>query len=776
MAGKISSTLKICLLLGLMLGQQVFGQQVNSVNILLPTFTPMNIGSETVNYWWLYPTGNGNKVNDVAGNFAIGAGGYIFDFPSNGLNVNFNIYNFNTPLDSVLKPLNYRKILHQELFGARQTDLLVQTDGDIYLLNTNRNFPESFYRRTSIIPDSLKGLKAAAFISFNSGVIIDNNNKVYRTLNGGQSWERRGIAPSGGIRNITITSVEDIFISYFSGALQYSSDGGTTFRISANSNEVFSNISFASDNFALATSSFRFYSTNDRGASWSELTNVPSGRPNYIEALSDSIWLLSTDSTIYRTENAGLTYRPVTTPCREGRISKFIVINSSQGVRYAAIVNSNLVENTDSSNWRPSGLRYWSPSYNPALSDNEDVEQLFVSEYPSVLLDTIYPISFRTSSNNIVTSGANFNPQITNDISKQWAINGSGTVYLSTTNTIQNDNYNNTSYYSSFPKTYPTLTKLLVKNNRVYFLKSGTNYFYSLLLTDLGAVPDSVPLATQGNLIDLDGYNDANTFEIYFLGSDGKVFEYNVGTRLTRIINFPYSTEPLRLKVSKRLIGTPSFIGATDNRGRIFAGLATANTLSDLNGSLVTSFRDFAIAGDSLFALNTDNVFYITNISDPASVIWQRDSIEISRTLTQVHIGYFNPTDTAVGKRPGRLARNEVTSYSNTKPTILLTGTGPNMISTNPRKWNNTIGSSKNRKALPPLVLYPNPTKSRSFKISVENPEWVTVIDLTGKVVASFNNPEKDIAYQLSATLSGGIYIVQAKTSKGVSTGKLIVQ
>jgi hypothetical protein len=317
---------------------------------------------------------------------------------------------------------------------------------------------------------------------------------------------------------------------------------------------------------------------------------------------------------------------------------------------------------------------------------------------------------------------------------------------------------------------------LLVKNNKVYFLKSGTNYFYSLLLTDLGAVPDSVPLATQGNLIDLDGYNDANTFEIYFLGSDGKVFEYNIGTRLTRIITFPYPTEPLSLKISKRLIGTPSFIGATDNRGRIFAGLTTANTLSDLNGSLITSFRDFAIAGDSLFALNTDNVFYITNIRNPASVVWQRDSIEISRTLTQVHIGYYNPGDTAIGQRSGRLARNEVTSYFNLKPTILLTGTGPTMISTNPRKWNNTIGSSKKRKALPPLVLYPNPTKSRSFKISVENPEWVRVTDLTGKVVAQFNNPDLDAVYQLSATLSGGIYIVQAKTNKGVSTGKLMVQ
>jgi hypothetical protein len=98
------------------------------------------------------------------------------------------------------------------------------------------------------------------------------------------------------------------------------------------------------------------------------------------------------------------------------------------------------------------------------------------------------------------------------------------------------------------------------------------------------------------------------------------------------------------------------------------------------------------------------------------------------------------------------------------------------MISTNPRKWNNTVGSNKQRKALPPLVLYPNPTKQRSFKIALENLEWVTVSDITGKVLATFNKPELEGVYQLSATLSGGIYIVQAKTNLGISTGKLIVQ
>lgn len=776
MAIKIANTFKLFLFLGIMLVQQAFGQQPNSPNTVVPFFLPSNIGSESSNYWWLYPAGNGNKVNDIGGVYAVGGGGYLYDFPSNGLYINWNIFNFNTPLDSVPKPLNYRRILHQVQFGTRQSELLVQTDGDIYLLNTDNRSNSQLYGRTSIIPDSLKGLKTAAFISFNSGVIIDKNNRVYRTLNGGQSWERKGIVTGGGIKTFTITSTEDLFISNFSGALQLSTDGGTTFRTASNNNEVFSNISFYNDNFALATSSFRFYNSTDRGVSWNELTNVPRGRPNHIEAISDSIWLLSTDSTIYKTENAGLSYSALTSPCYEGRITKFITLNDSQGVGYAAIVNGNLIDSRDFNYWRPSGLRYWDFNERIPQSDNEEVKQLFVSDYISVALDTIYPISMLTNSNLFISSGANFRPYISPSLAKQWANNSNGTIYLNNSNNIDlNDGYNNR-YSSSAPITYATVTKLLVKNNRVYFIKPGTNYFYSLPVNNLNSAVDSVPLATQGNLIDMDAYNDPNSFELYLLGSDGKIFEYNVGTRLSRIINFPYPTEPLQLKISKRLNGTPSFIGATDSRGRIFAGLASANTLSELNGSLVTAFRDFAIAGDSLFALNTDNVLYITNISTPSAVIWQRDSIEISRTLTKVHIGYYKSTDTAVGQRPGRLARNQVTDYYNTKPTILLTGTGPCMISTNPRKWNNTVGSNKQRKALPPLVLYPNPTKQRSFKIALENLEWVTVSDITGKVVATFTKPEMEGTYQLTATLSGGIYIVQAKTNLGTSTGKLIVQ
>lgn len=776
MAIKFANTFKLFLLVGIMLVQQAFGQQPNSPNTVVPFFFPSNIASESGNYWWLYPNGNGNKVNDIAGIFAAGAGGYLYDFPSNGLNVNLNIFNFNTRLDSVPKPLNYRRILHQVQFGTRQSEFLVLTDGDIYLLNTNNRNNSQLYGRTSIIPDSLKGLKNAAFLSFNSGVIIDKNNRIYRTFNGGQSWERKGVIPPGGVKTFTITSTEDLFISNFSGSLQLSTDGGTTFRTASNNNEVFSNISFYNDNFALATSSFLFYNSTDRGVSWNELTNVPRGRPNYIEAISDSIWLLSTDSTIYKTENAGLSYSAVTSPCYEGRITKFITLNDSQGVGYTAIVNGNLIESRDFNYWRPSGLRYWDFNERIPQSDNEEVKELFVSDYVSVALDTIYPISFRTNSNFIITSGGNFRPSITNDISKQWAVNGNGKVYLSTTNTIQLYDYLNNRYSTSFPTTYPSLTKLLVKNNRVYFIKSGTNFFYSLPVNNLAGTLDSVPLATQGNLIDMDAYNDPNTFDVYLLGSDGKIFEYNVVTRLSRIINFPYPTEPLKLKLSKRLNGTPSFIGATDNRGRIFAAPTSANALSDLNGSLITAFRDFAIAGDSLFALNTDNVFYITNVSNPTSIVWQKDSIEISRTLTQVHIGYYKSTDSIVGQRPGRLARNQVTNYDNLKPSILLTGTGPCMISTNARKWHNLVGSNKERKALPPLAIYPNPTKQRNFKIALENPEWLTVSDITGKVIATFEGPEVNGAYQLSATLSGGIYIVRAKSRLGISNGKLVLQ
>ena len=715
--------------MGLMHVQEAFGQQPNPLSFIpIPFYSPTNIASEKGSFWWLYPAGNGSKVTDVAGVFAAGAGGYLYDFPTSGLQYNPGFRLRYPELNSFSKPLNYRKILHQEQFGARQSELLVQTDGDVYLLNTNSRLTNPLYDRVSIIPDSLKGLKAAAFISFNSGVIINRNNVVYRTLNSGQSWERKGVAPSGGIRSFTITSGEDLYISYFSGALQYSSDGGTTFRISANNNEVFSNISFYNDNFALATSSFRFYSSNDRGASWSELTTVPRGRPNFIETVTDSIWLVSVDSSVYRTDNAGQTFTALTTPCPVGRISKFTLTRGEFSDNLVGvIVNGNVLEYNSTTGWVSSGFRF-SERYSNGfridnVGDNEEVKQLFVSDSLSVTLNVVInPIYFLTNTNSIIRSGVEFQAYRTNDnFVKFWAENSSGSIYLGLLdNKIYSDiNFPGTSTLAA----YPTVTKLLYKNGRVYFIKPGTNYFYSLPVNNLRATVDSVPLATQGNIIDMDAYNNPNTFEIYFLGSDGKVLEFNIGTRLTRIINFPYPVEPLKLKLSKLLVGTPSYIGATDNRGRIFAAEAFSNTLSELNGSLVTSFRDFNIAGDSLFALNTDNVFYVTNIRNPASVVWQKDSIDISRTLTQVHIGYYSPTDTAVGRRPGRIAASRITNYENNLPTVLLTGTGPCMISTNPRDWHNLRLSSKNKNVITPLVLYPNPTKSRSFKISVENPE-----------------------------------------------------
>ncbi len=791
MVGKISGTFKICLILALMLGQQVFGQQVNSVNsaILPPIFAPQKIATEKGNLWWLYPNGNGSKVLDIAGNFAVGAGGLIYDFPSSGFNFNlssFRIY----PTDSIaafINPLNFRKILHQQQFGGRLNELLVQTDGDIFLLTDSAdtygsNIP---YKYKSLLPDSLKGIRAAAFISFGSGVIIDKNNRIYRTLNAGQSWERRGLVPSGGIRNITITSVEDIFISYFSGALQYSSDGGVTFRLSANNNEVFSNISFFNDNFAIATSSFRFYSSSDRGSSWTELNAVPPGRPNYAQAITDSIWIVSTDSSIFQTNNAGLTYIRLTPACPVGRINKFTRTRTGGLPNWggstdvlAVIVNGNIITYDVSNGWMFSGLRQIDRYFNSFAfynyGDNEDVSQLYISDTVLVGASGVKGINMLTSSGSEIRSGYAFFPSRNESDfgAKMWVKNSNGSVIISKfDNKIKLLNGRSESRIA-----YPTVTHLLLKNGVVYFIKPGTNYFYSLSQNNLAAIPDSVPLATQGSLIDLDANSNPNSFEIYFLGSDGKVFEYNIGTRFTRIINFPYPVEPIKLKLSKLLIGTPSFIGAVDNRGRIFAGETFSNTLSELNGTLITSFRDFDIVGDSLFAINTDNVFFATNISNPSSIIWDKDSIDISRTLTQVHIGYFNPTDTAIGARPGRLAMSRIRNENNQLPTLLLSGTGPSLISTNPRTWNYPFLSTKQKRTLPPLVLYPNPTKSRSFKISVENPEWVMVTDLTGKVVAQFNNPEKDIAFLLSANLSGGIYIVQAKTNKGISTGKLIVQ
>jgi hypothetical protein len=69
------------------------------------------------------------------------------------------------------------------------------------------------------------------------------------------------------------------------------------------------------------------------------------------------------------------------------------------------------------------------------------------------------------------------------------------------------------------------------------------------------------------------------------------------------------------------------------------------------------------------------------------------------------------------------------------------------------------------------MAVYPNPVQDR-MRIEIEGELLaLTITDLTGKTV--FENIEKEIDLSM---LESGIYILSAKTSKGISTQKIVKQ
>ena len=300
-------TIKSCLLIliCLMLGVELNAQ-------ILPVPPPASrVASERGYFYWKNPISFGAKIFDIAKGVGVGGSAALIRLGDT------NHFDNND-----ITPLNYKKIVYQVIDNF-QHKLIVQTEKDLLLLDFFNRPAGSPYGRVSILPDSLKGIKAAAFLGTATGVIISKNNIVYRTFNGGINWIRTGTMPNAGIKSMVIISVEDIIISTYNGILYRSTNGGQSFQTSANNNEVFSNISFVTDDFAVATSSFRFYKTADRGASWNELLNTPGRSPYFITAASDSIYFLSSDSSIYQTVDAGTSYQRLTPANPYGPLTKF---------------------------------------------------------------------------------------------------------------------------------------------------------------------------------------------------------------------------------------------------------------------------------------------------------------------------------------------------------------------------------------------------------------------------------------------------------------------
>jgi photosystem II stability/assembly factor-like uncharacterized protein len=132
---------------------------------------------------------------------------------------------------------------------------------------------------TMALSDSSGGFEVIQFVTGNTGFVIDRNNFVYKTMDGGESWEKIKIELSGAfLQDIKCVNQDTLFVvagggsQVMDGYVIKSINGGKTWDTTRTIN--LSHICFVSESTGFACGSGGIIKTTDAGKTWDTISGL----------------------------------------------------------------------------------------------------------------------------------------------------------------------------------------------------------------------------------------------------------------------------------------------------------------------------------------------------------------------------------------------------------------------------------------------------------------------------------------------------------------------
>jgi len=161
------------------------------------------------------------------------------------------------------------------------------------------------------LADKSSDFASIQFVNENVGFVIDRNNKIFKTLNGGTSWIKTWIKiPGASLLDITCLNQDTIFIAAGGnpnsqiGYIIKSTDGGKTWNITKSKNLL--HICFIDDATGFASGFDGIIKTTDCGKTWETVSSLPA---HDIFFFDKEFGYFSYNRSLYRTLDGGQNWK-----------------------------------------------------------------------------------------------------------------------------------------------------------------------------------------------------------------------------------------------------------------------------------------------------------------------------------------------------------------------------------------------------------------------------------------------------------------------------------
>ncbi len=150
------------------------------------------------------------------------------------------------------------------------------------------------------------------------GFAVGDSGKIFRTIDGGQSWDFTKVNTSKTLHKVFFTDSKNGWtISDFS--IYSTADGGDSWQISYNSSSYFKDVFFInSETGWVVASNSNLLHTNNKGVTWIQQGNTKTVGNSNAFTNTKSGWIVGLKGKAIRTTDGGLTWTDITLPTKNG--------------------------------------------------------------------------------------------------------------------------------------------------------------------------------------------------------------------------------------------------------------------------------------------------------------------------------------------------------------------------------------------------------------------------------------------------------------------------
>jgi len=222
------------------------------------------------------------------------------------------------------------------------------------------------------VGDLRQNLFSSCFIGDQEGWMVGDLGRLYRTMDGGKTWEWRQSETKQSFVTIACPDKGHLFAAGQAGMIAESTDSGATWKLQkSGTDRQLLSIAFPTAQRGLAVGDFgTMVRTDDGGATWTKVTlptdiKLPADVADVVDpgdvvlygasfADPDHAWVVGEFGVILHSEDGGQTWHPQTSPVES---SLFGVSFADQQRGWAVGIEATLLATTDGGmNWRKSDI------------------------------------------------------------------------------------------------------------------------------------------------------------------------------------------------------------------------------------------------------------------------------------------------------------------------------------------------------------------------------------------------------------------------------------